>query len=263
MYGGGGGGCGGGGDGDGDGISCKDVSDHEFNYSFSDRDDHTMTYSSTQQPAYYSLDVNESIDTSVSTERNVVIKKGGDMVGDFSHPFVQLERCNERMEWPPSTSIYCYNCCHSFTTRPWFLPVEYHAGIFIVKYNFCSPGCVMRFNHDYKEHGYGKRLSLFSLMYQRIYNTDTIGEMALPKNTLSVFGGNMSIELYREYTNPLSKPSHDIKVEYPQIYSILPTIEMKRRSEIVPKSTKYTLYREKPLLRSQTSILSSISSKGK
>jgi hypothetical protein len=200
------------------------------------------------------------------TDRGRGVFSGSDVKDDdifiaddvFDNVFIQLERCNEQMEWPPHTSTYCYNCCHPFNTRPWFMPIGYHSGVFIVESIFCSPSCVMRYNYDSKHHEFSTRQSLLSLMIKMIYKSSVEIVMAPPKNILCVFGGKMTIDFYRKYSEDNSKSSHDIVIEYPPIYSIIPIIEMKKRVNTHNVSTKYVLYREKPLVRTQTSILDSM-----
>lgn len=182
----------------------------------------------------------------------------GDEHPEFTNVCVQLKRCNEQMEWPPHTPTYCYNCCHSFETRPWFLPVEYQDGVFIVEYNFCSPSCTMRYNYESKHHEFRKRQSLLCLMIQLIYKRFVPIKMALQKDILNVFGGNMSIDLYRKHTAYDSNPTHDVTIEYPPIYSIIPLVCMKKHIHKEHKSMKYALYRDKPLVRTQMSILEAI-----
>lgn len=176
---------------------------------------------------------------------------------DFSNIQLQLKQCNEVMEWPPHTSVYCYNCCHPFQSRPWFLPVEYHNGVFIVHHIFCSPSCVLRYNHESKHYDTHKRKSLLFLMTQLIYKHQQSVqiEMSPPKDILTMFGGSMDIDTYREHSTHMVEPDSDVMLEYPPVYSVIPIVDIKKRVIKSQNPMNYSLYREKPLARSQTSIL--------
>ena len=165
--------------------------------------------------------------------------------GDFTNVYVQLAQCNKNLEWASSTNIYCYNCCHSFTTRPWYLPIEYIDGCFIVLPIFCSPACVLRYNKDSNHADFSKRYSLFHLMYNIIHNS-TVHDLptALPRDILDIFGGPMSIQEYRQYSNT-SKRTDDIDLKYPEIFSIVPQIKNIHRKKDTANND-YVLRRMKP-----------------
>jgi hypothetical protein len=44
-------------------------------------------------------------------------------------------------EWPTSTQVHCYWCCHAFTTPPMGLPIRYLNDRFYVTGCFCSLEC--------------------------------------------------------------------------------------------------------------------------
>jgi hypothetical protein len=189
----------------------------------------------------------DSKDNNDNFERNPfileypVVNKQED--GDFSNVYIQLTQCNKHLEWASSTNIHCYNCCHAFTTRPWYLPVDYVDGCFIVFPIFCSPACTLRFNLESEHADFSKRCSLFHLMYNIIHSTTTQKiPIALPRETLDIFGGPMNITDYRNYSDSGDKL---VEVSYPEIYSIVPQIQyIQRKKE--NGNNDYALKRMKP-----------------
>ncbi|KAG2498120.1 hypothetical protein HYH03_003878 [Edaphochlamys debaryana] len=62
------------------------------------------------------------------------------------------EKCKNG-EWPASTSVHCYWCCHRFTNVPVGIPLSYNEdlGKFMVYGCFCSCECAAAYNLDSKE----------------------------------------------------------------------------------------------------------------
>ena len=113
-------------------------------------------------------------------------------------PFVEA---NHRGEWPKSTPIHCFWCCHPFENAPCALPVDYRNGTFSVYGCFCSPECTAAYNfNDFQDtENRWERYSLLNLMVKKLYaNLDSRIKLAPPRQTLEIFGGPMSIEQFRQ-----------------------------------------------------------------
>lgn len=179
--------------------------------------------------------------------------------GNFSNVYIQLEQCNNNLEWATSTNLYCKNCWHQFDTRPWYLPIHYIDGVFIVKPIFCSSGCALRYNLDSGHYDYSKRQSLFYLMYNKIYNKQvTKLPIAPPIVMLNIHGGPYHIEEYRDMSE--METDDEVRVEIPEIYSVIPKIQLiKRKQE--NNNEQYKLKRNKPIVRKNKSVLDTIVTK--
>jgi hypothetical protein len=104
-------------------------------------------------------------------------------------------------QWPETTSVLCWNCCHGFSTRPIPLAVAYDdtKDAFRVIGNFCSWGCAKAYSRDSIRSmaNRGSQAMAMTLLKKRITGKTSPTTCAPPRNLLSVFGGYMSIEEYR------------------------------------------------------------------
>ena len=104
-------------------------------------------------------------------------------------------------DWPESTDICCWNCCHPFQGVP--VPatskIDTHRSGKLTKCNgvFCSFNCAKRYILDKNTHGAWEASTLLSLLHKKIVGHHAPIKVAPPRICLSMFGGNMSIEEYR------------------------------------------------------------------
>lgn len=130
----------------------------------------------------------------------------------------QFHESGKRNEWPQSTKIYCFWCCHSFDCIPWGIPVKYSNEIFHVSGNYCSPECAAAHNFEKKEYNMWERYMLLNLAYNKVnYPNYRKLNLALPRELLVEYGGNMSIDEYRTYCKNYSK---DYIINFPPMVSI-------------------------------------------
>jgi len=125
-------------------------------------------------------------------------KKGFfEMLYDFVH--------NE--EWLHKTDVCCWWCCHSFNTIPLGLPFEYNkkTNKFMVKGIFCSFACMLAYKNENKLQD---KNYLINYLYTKLTaDTDIINsetnklKPAPSKYTLKMFGGELSIEEFRNASN--------------------------------------------------------------
>ncbi len=139
---------------------------------------------------------------------------------------IQFEEANKTNSYPNNTSIYCWWCCHPFNSTPCSLPHEYKNGTFFVSGIFCSPECATAYNFDDTHSGCDvwERYSLLNFMYRKIYNDKKIKiKSAAPRQTLKIFGGNLTIKEYRSHN---SNYEMNYKIIMPPMTSIIPIQEI-------------------------------------
>lgn len=99
--------------------------------------------------------------------------------------------------WDMTTSIACWNCCHTFDTTPLGIPVGYNKNSDMFRTNgiFCSFPCIIRYTID--RCTFIKNKCNIKYMYKCLTNSDDKPEPAPPVCTLKLFGGTLDIEEYR------------------------------------------------------------------
>ena len=116
-----------------------------------------------------------------------------DLLKDFQNK-------SDHCEWPQSTSIWCYWCCHPFHTVPFGIPIKYHNSKFHVFGCFCSLECATAFNFDSNESSdeIWERFNLINLLSRKLGYKPLV-KSAPSKLALRKFGGHLDIEAFREY----------------------------------------------------------------
>ena len=99
------------------------------------------------------------------------------------------------------TNVHCFYCCHSFNTQPLSMPFQYINKQFYVKYCFCSWECMKSFNNESNETNTAHIFSLISLFYTHITGKFNSINFAPCKYKLEMFGGDMSINEFRNIKN--------------------------------------------------------------
>ncbi len=100
-------------------------------------------------------------------------------------------------------NIRCYNCHHTFSNIPFYLPINYCPKLKRYKLfgNFCSPNCVKSFclnNKIFENKSY-----LVGQFYRSLFGQDFRIPVAPSIYTLKEYGGDKSIDEFRKlsYTN--------------------------------------------------------------
>jgi hypothetical protein len=136
---------------------------------------------------------------------------------------VQFSEYNKRNEWPHSTSIHCFWCCHPFTGVPCTLPFRKIDKTYHVFGNFCTPECAASYNFNKYDDKSSEKYSLLNQLYRKIYNNpDYIVKLAPPQLSLRLFGGHLSIDEFRNYNKNNNKI---LMLNMPPLISIIPQIE--------------------------------------
>jgi len=91
----------------------------------------------------------------------------------------------------------CWNCCHGFHNIVHGLPINYDNNVFHTIGNFCTIECLSRYAVDNMNDDIYEILPLINLYNNKIYNTNKKVKLAPNKLLLNIFGGNMTIEEYR------------------------------------------------------------------
>lgn len=108
-----------------------------------------------------------------------------------------------RGEVPKCSDAACWWCCHKFEGRPAFLPTTYceEHDSFKVYGNFCSWNCAKSYNYSTKGSKWAFRSMLLKFMVTKIQGECICIRPAPPRDQLEFFGGNMTIEQFRESNN--------------------------------------------------------------
>jgi hypothetical protein len=118
------------------------------------------------------------------------------------------------------TDIKCWWCTYSFENVPVFLPDRYSDSNYYVFGCFCSVNCAASYNLLYlNDNKINERYSLL----KKIYNIENI-QLAPKKEILITYGGNKSIEEFRQYNKYITKKYRYI---LPPMIAIIPLIEEK------------------------------------
>ena len=138
----------------------------------------------------------------------------------------QMSECNKTKQWPSSTSISCWWCCHPFEGPPCALPYEIKDGNFYVEGIFCSPECAAAWNFSdtHSKYNLWERYSHLNYLYRKVYNNNSVKiKIAPPRQCLKIFGGNLAIKEFRENNTNYNKT---YKIIMPPMISIIPVQEI-------------------------------------
>ena len=159
-------------------------------------------------------------------ENNFKIKMSNNINSSQSskNTMLQFKEANVRNKWPESTNIYCWWCCSPFTNVPCALPLRKKNEEYIVSGCFCSPECAAAWNFDNSDsEERWERNSLLNVIYKKVFENKNINiKPAPPRQSLKIFGGNLTIEEFRKNNCNYNK---NYKIVMPPMISIIPQIE--------------------------------------
>ena len=107
------------------------------------------------------------------------------------------------MPYGETTNIWCWWCCHPFTTECLGLPVKFKpkSNSFELQGCFCSFACMKAYNCSTSRYKQFEISTNLTLLYKRMFGfhkSDSVITMAPPKSALKVFGGTLSIKEFRK-----------------------------------------------------------------
>jgi hypothetical protein len=145
-----------------------------------------------------------------------------DLLKDF-------EEKSKQSEWPNSTSVCCYWCCHKFDTTPFGLPIKCADDIFHVLGCFCSLECAAAHNFSSSESmdEIWERNSLTNLLAKKL-DLNTPIKPAPNRLSLKMFGGFLEIEDFRNYC----QSSKIITINFPPMMAVTQQVEEVFESDI-------------------------------
>lgn len=135
-----------------------------------------------------------------------------------------FEEKNKHNEWPISTNISCYWCCHKFFNAPFGIPVKYNDEKFHVFGCFCGLECALAYNLSMKDQidEMWERCNLLNFLCRKTnYNKQGFIKPAPPRLSLKMFGGYLSIEEFRNFSNK----NKMLNINFPPMQTITQQIE--------------------------------------
>jgi hypothetical protein len=171
--------------------------------------------------------------------------EGGSRVVELLKDFEMKSRSSE---WPSSTSICCYWCCHTFMTPPFGIPVKYvegspsteHHGKFHVFGCFCSLECAAAYNFDACSDSIDEkweRYSLINFLSRSLASDDPAQQqqrqqarvkLAPNRLALKMFGGHMSIEDFRA----TAQSSKMVNINFPPMATLTQQVEELNETDV-------------------------------
>lgn len=221
---------------------------HDINYlgqPFQDDNDASVCLGDDDESASMTLDNAVTFPTSSNTLNGLQVVR---LLKDF-------EEKSKHNEWPMSTTIHCYWCCHGFDTVPCGIPVKYTDGKYYVLGCFCSLECAAAHNFSTKEgtDEMWERFSLLNMLSRSLGYRDFV-KPAPARLALKMFGGHMDIDEFRNYTCT----AKTINVNFPPMMTMTQQIEEIHESDLnndfkyIPIDTeRINRYKEKIKLKRQ------------
>lgn len=142
------------------------------------------------------------------------------------------EKCKNG-EWPSTTSVHCYWCCHRFQNAPVGIPLSYNDDLkkFMVYGCFCSCECAAAYNMESKESSdeIMTRYSLLNMMARDLGCADMVVRPAPSRLILNMFGGPMTVENFRSRCCHSSKL---VLVNFPPMMTVTQQVEEVNQREL-------------------------------
>jgi hypothetical protein len=95
--------------------------------------------------------------------------------------------------------LVCWNCCHKIDNNSKSIPLAYLNNCYYIYGSFCSNGCCLRYlSENFIGNELWSKYELFQLYCREIYNKNIELKIPPSKYTLKRFGGNLSIDEYKD-----------------------------------------------------------------
>ena len=105
-------------------------------------------------------------------------------------------------DWPTSTSVHCWWCCHGFTTVPIGVPFSYVEATdsFQVLGCFCGFSCASAYMRNDRRGVLVDKLFLLHYMHRKVMGSDAAVKPSPPREMLKKFGGPFNVDDFRSMT---------------------------------------------------------------
>ena len=214
---------------------------------------------------YYNKKIKE-LENKYQTQNNMIGKK----VYETDLKFNYLD--DSVNKWKENTDVCCWWCCHNFDSPPVSIPEKIYDKKYYVFGCFCSFNCAYSYNINLNDYKIWERLSMLKSLYSKMYNEKKDIVPAPPRKALSMFGGHLSIDEFRNNNIQYKK---EYLYLIPPMVSIIPLIEENNQNTenndkgIVPINTMRSLKlsdklkRNKPINNSKYSLVKTMGLKKK
>jgi len=166
------------------------------------------------------LDSTKNIYRPESISRNIDIKL-------LNMKLINMNRDKTIFE---KTNIACWWCTYNFDNTPCFIPDRYNNGKYYVFGCFCSYNCALAYILKDDEYKKNLRISLIKKLYIELYGKDDDLLPSHPKEILQKFGGEKTID---EYRNPKNLSIKEYKFIIPSIIQMQCHFEEKYKEQNV------------------------------
>ena len=148
----------------------------------------------------------------------------------------------EKVEWPKTTDICCWYCCHRFDTQPVCIPANHNQleRYFEVFGIFCSWNCAKSYIQQSYSSESSEQLMWMRIMAKQVFGT-TLKQFhaAPPRIFLKMFGGHLTIEEFRR----TSTVSNTVAVTPPLVSYPIVQQEVKDQAwDTSPRSSSSTTF---------------------
>ena len=161
--------------------------------------------------------------------------------------------------------MWCWWCCHPFEGTPLSMPLIYDTrrNIFSTCGNYCSWSCMK--SHAIEKYGLsrgGLICGNITMMRRKMYNHLGTVKPAPYRYKLAVFGGDLSIEQFRENsTRDADKPETKIETK-PYTDNLIPFVSNTKKMDEIKNANSNNsalkLKRTKPLKRNHNNLESAL-----
>jgi hypothetical protein len=149
--------------------------------------------------------------------------------------------------------IHCWWCCHTFDHIPIGLPDNFREEMYHTYGYFCSFNCAKAYNLEHYDNKTEEKNCLLLSLNKRLTNDASFIKPANPRQSLKMFGGHQTIEIFRKDFKILAKNSILI---YPPSKPLKLYVEEEYKHKIVrfQQNIDYKVKRTKPLARTANSL---------
>jgi len=154
-------------------------------------------------------------------------------------------------------NLVCWWCCHCFDNIPIYLPENKLDNHYYVYGYFCSFNCAMAYNVDLNDYKIWDRSSYLNQLYYKLNNEYKNIKPAPSKYCLDIFGGNLTIDLFRK---KFLNTNYNYRLIIPPLKPMIPIIEEKQinsknnNSNLNKLTENLVLKRKKPIITLNNSI---------